>query len=43
MKEKTTKAELYKAISKGMNMMSGTKAFEEHQKKIHIMRKEIND
>ena len=33
MKEKTTKAELYKAISKGMNMMSGTKAFKEHQKK----------
>ena len=43
MKEETTKADLYKAISKGMKMMSGTKAFKEHQKKIHKMMRKIND
>tara|TARA_R100000149_G_C5803748_1_gene89942 strand:+ start:53 stop:184 length:132 start_codon:yes stop_codon:yes gene_type:complete len=43
MTKETTKADLYKAINKGMNMMPGTKAFKEHQKKIHMMRRKIND
>jgi len=41
MKEETTKADLYKAYSKGMKMMSGTKAFKSHQEKIHKMRKDL--
>ena len=41
MKEETTKADLYKAYSKGMKMMSGTKAFKAHQEKIHKMRKDL--
>tara|TARA_R100001015_G_C4614816_1_gene170728 strand:+ start:75 stop:206 length:132 start_codon:yes stop_codon:yes gene_type:complete len=43
MTKQATKADLYKAISKGMSMMSGTKAFKEHQKKIHMMMRQIND
>jgi len=39
--EETTKADLYKAYSKGMKMMSGTKAFKSHQEKIHKMRKDL--
>ena len=41
MKEETTKADLYKAYSKGMDMMSGTPAFKAHQEKIKKMRKDL--
>ena len=41
MKEETTKADLYKAYSKGMKMMSGTPAFKAHQEKIKKMRKDL--
>ena len=41
MKEETTKADLYKAYSKGMKMMSGTKEFKAHQEKISKMRKAL--
>ena len=43
MKEEVTKADFYKAISRGMKMMSGTKAFKNQQKKIYKMMKKIND
>ena len=40
-KEEITKADLYKAYSKGMKMMSGTKEFKAHQEKISKMRKAL--